>query len=130
VISAGNVQTEEECETAEVHVSLGIEFTGLHVRAVSFAHAGFGCLLTVVRDAPDAIARIDEEEKDKDECDFKSVLDFGDLMFSQISLDGTIGDVEMKWKRLLRQVNGSGKMRRQNTAISNTSRAKTCTLEN
>jgi hypothetical protein len=52
----GHIQAEEERETAEIHVSLGIEFTGLHVGTVTFAHAGFGCLLTVVGDAPDAIA--------------------------------------------------------------------------
>jgi hypothetical protein len=37
----------------------------------------------------------------------------------------TIGEVEMKWKRLRRQVKGKGKMRRQKTAISKTRRAKT-----
>jgi hypothetical protein len=37
----------------------------------------------------------------------------------------TIGEVEMNWKSRRRQVKGRGKMRRQNTAISNTRRAKT-----
>jgi hypothetical protein len=37
----------------------------------------------------------------------------------------TMGDVDMKVKSWRRQVKGRGKMRRQNTAISNTRSAKT-----
>lgn len=70
VITTGNVQTEEEGETAEVHVSLGIEFAGLHIGAVGFADVGIDALGTIVRDAPHSITRINKEEEDEYECDF------------------------------------------------------------
>jgi hypothetical protein len=84
-------------------------------------------LRTIVRDAPDAITRIDKEEKNKDEGNLQSILDFCDLMLVH-NKRATIGDVEIKWKRFRRQVNGRGKMSRQNTAISKTRRAKTYAL--
>jgi hypothetical protein len=59
---------------------LGVKFTSLHVGAVGFADSGFGALVTVVRDAPHAITRIDKEEKDKDEGNLESILDFRDLL--------------------------------------------------
>ena len=74
----GEVQGEEKGESAEIHIPLGIEFTGLHVGAVSFAK-GSVFRLSVVCDAPDAVAWINEQEKNEDKCDFEAILDFGDL---------------------------------------------------
>ena len=48
--------------------------------------------------------------------------------FHQRNVDGrdhTTGDVERKWNNERRQVNGSGKIRRQNNDISKTRSAKT-----
>lgn len=74
----GGVQREEEGESAEVHISLGIEFTCLHVGAVSFTKRSVPGL-SIFRYAPDAVAGINKQEKDKDKCDFETVLDFSDL---------------------------------------------------
>ena len=76
--SAVRVQGEEERESTEVHISLGVEFTGLHVGAVSFAKRR-AFWLCFFGDAPDAITRINEQEEDKDKCDFETVLYFSDL---------------------------------------------------
>ena len=123
----GEVQREEEGESTEVHVPLRIKFTSLYVWTVGFADRCFDAGRTFFGDAPDAVTRIDEEEKDEHECNFQTVLDFRDLSIRKkiTSFESTIGEVEMKWKSWRRQAEGSGKMSRQNTAISNTRRAKT-----
>ena len=58
---------------------MGVEFTGLQVRAVGFTDAGIDVGGTFFCHAPDAITRVDEQEKDEKERYFQTVLDFSDL---------------------------------------------------
>ena len=104
-----------------------VEFTGLHVGAISFTNRRFNVGGTFFRHAPDAITRVNKQEKDENKRNLQSILDFRHLLstLSTSEAGDTIGEVEMKWKRLRRQVKGKGKMRRQKTAISKTRRAKT-----